>query len=246
MSFESRVQFISERPESYSSDKLQEFIQQELTKPNKVWVHEVLNSKRECEFVKLRTEEFVLLPDVNTTKKQNTNSLLLDIRPLQGLPRWAGGKHQFQKTQLHEHCSVAIKKFEQSKVKQFSWLAIISNPSVRTIRDLHGKHVPMLERMYDQCVTAIQNEFGLARQDIVAFANYPPSVYRLHFHFCAPFFSSGAFDAFRMHSLDNIINNLKICPEYYKLSTFYVPVYVGSDLYRAWNNSEEVEEEMEL
>jgi hypothetical protein len=246
MSLDSRVQFISESPESHSSERLQSFIQQELCKPNKIWVHEVLSSRRECESVKLRTEDFVLLPDVNSGKRQTLCTAAFEIKPLQGLPRWAGGRNIQQKPPVLEHCPAAVKKVEQFRPKQFSWLAIISDPSIRTIRDLRGCHVPMLESLYDQCVAVIRDEFGLVKQDIIAFANYPPSVYRLHFHFCAPFFSSGAFDAFRMHSLDTIINNLKICPDYYRLSTMYVPVYTGSDLYRVWSNHEGDSDEAEF
>jgi m7GpppX diphosphatase len=122
--------------------------------------------------------------------------------------------------------------------KSFNWLAIVTDPSLRSVRDLRGEHVPMLEQMYEQCIGVIHNEFGVSRQDVMAFANYPPSVYRLHIHFCAPFFLSSAYDAFRMHSLSGIINNLKINGDYYKLSTFYIPVHCGSDLHKVWEDGD--------
>jgi hypothetical protein len=91
----------------------------------------------------------------------------------------------------------------------------------------------MLERLHRQCVGAIQGEHKVGEEDIMVFANYPPSVYRLHFHFCAPFFQPSAFDAFRMHPLSAIINNLRLQSGYYALSTFQIPVHSSSDLYRA-------------
>jgi m7GpppX diphosphatase len=117
--------------------------------------------------------------------------------------------------------------------RRFNWLAIVADPEVRSIRDLRGAHLPMLERMYRQCVQAIQREYRVGWEDVMVFANYPPSVYKLHFHFCAPFFQPTAYDAFRMHSLSAIINNLQVNPEYYALSTFQIPVHTNSDLYRA-------------
>ena len=120
---------------------------------------------------------------------------------------------------------------------RFNWLAIVADPSLRSVRDLRGEHVGMLERLYEQCVSAIQKEYkGVGEDDIMVFANYPPSVYKLHFHFCAPFFQPTAYDAFRMHSLRGIINNLRIQPLYYQVSTLQIPVHSGSELYRAMKN----------
>jgi hypothetical protein len=121
----------------------------------------------------------------------------------------------------------------QQQQRRFNWLAIMADPKIRSIRDLRYEHVEMLEKMYEQCVSAIQKEFKVEFNDVMVFANYPPSVYRLHFHFCVPFFQPTAYDAFRMHSLSSIINNLKIHPMYYQVSTFQIPVHSGSDLCKA-------------
>lgn len=226
------VRFVHETADRHASPRVQSFIDAELYKPSKAWVYDVLESKRECESVRLRTSEFVLLPDINANRRQFRQQWRPTLKKtededdppeeLVGLPRWAAAspvtRRPFQFSYHH---------------RTFNWLSIILDPALRTIRDLRAEHLPMLEDMYEQCLDSIEAEFGLKRHDVMVFANYPPSVYRLHFHFCAPFHCVGAFDAFRMHSFHAIANNLRLCPNYYAESTMCVPVHCNSELHRA-------------
>jgi hypothetical protein len=251
---EAGFRFFNETPGVHLSGGVQTFIEQEIQKPSKVWVQEVVGSKRENEAVKLRTPEFVLLPDLNANRRQyhthqpqcsggGGSRFAPACRQLQ---RWGkpGGSWGLGQTVARSvaHAKNAWGSSEPSpevKPRALNWLAIVADPSVRSIRDLRGEHIEMLERLYDQCVEAIQKEFKVEKHDIMVFANYPPSVYKLHFHFCAPFFTSSAYDAFRMHPLSGIINNLRICSDYYKISSFQVPVHVGSELFRVTSEEEQ-------
>ena len=315
------MRFVVETPETHGSRESQAFIQQEIDRPSKVWVQEVVRSDRESEFVKLRTEDFVLLPDLNGHRRQ---ARAFRARPLQlsgGWParyepgwkqqvagergqggwdrdwkqpqqaterdwkqsppgpcfsswrdgEWGRGQRRDGESPPPQHRSFykhSAGEPQHNRARswppieggeaadeagaagskaaalappkparhRFNWLAIVADPSLRSVRDLRGEHVGMLERLYEQCVAAIQREYkGVGEEDIMVFANYPPSVYKLHFHFCAPFFQPTAYDAFRMHSLSAIINNLRIHPLYYQLSTLQIPVHSGSELYRAIN-----------
>jgi m7GpppX diphosphatase len=58
---------ILETPEMHR--RLEAYIQREVARPCKQWIHEVIAEKREKDRVKLRTPEFVLLPDVKTSRK---------------------------------------------------------------------------------------------------------------------------------------------------------------------------------
>jgi hypothetical protein len=59
----------------------------------------------------------------------------------------------------------------------------------------------------------------------MAYVHYPPSVYQLHVHFCFPYGQYCHRDAFRVHSLANIINNLEIDADYYTKVTLQLPLY---------------------
>jgi hypothetical protein len=193
-----------ETPDVFASDETQGFIRTELARPAKQWVHEVVEGCREGESVRLRTGDYVLLPDIHCHRRQGR-------APRGGSPR----------------------------LPRFNWLAIMADPELRSVRDLRARHAPMLERMHRECVEAIQHEHPeVEESDIMVFANYPPSVYRLHFHFCAPFFRPMAFDAFRMHTLSGILDNLRMHPDHYLLSSMRIPVTRGSELERALHSSD--------
>lgn len=288
MQGENGFRFFTETPDLHVSGKIQSFIEQEINRPSKAWVNEVVGCKREIESVKLRTPEFVLLPDLNAHRRQQRVNKTHECtryapriagnnsRAFQRWPRqtygedltarahwqgicqagqeqqarahwpaisqagqeqqsrghWPGISQAGQGQQGRGHWPAISQSAHEQQARCLNWLAIVADPDIRSIRDLRADHVPMLERLYDQCLVAIQKEYKVEAHDVMVFANYPPSVYKLHFHFCAPFFTSSAYDAFRMHPLNAIINNLKICPEYYSVSSFQVPVHVGSELFR--------------
>lgn len=234
---ESAIRFVSETPEMHLSAPVQDFIRQEMGRPSKNWVQDVILNRRESDSVKLRRETFVLLPDINANRRQMRGAFKLQHAAgwhRVGLPRWAGcGESQHCFRELI--CSDKLLRSNEPPpgTRGFNWLALLTDSSIRSIRDLRGEHVGMLEDLYKQCTNVIKQETGAQDHDIMAYVNYPPSVYRLHVHFGAPFVVSSAFDAFRMHSLSSIINNLKLNPEYYAKSTFRVPVHATSELYRA-------------
>lgn len=270
MQCEGRSRFFTETPLFYQSYEVQSFIEQETKKPSKVWAHEVVEGKRENDSVRLRTPDFVLLPDLTPARRQhrpvardawNARCSQSVSRP-QRYPKpvnaaWAAQKYgltngaepdAWAATQTKDAWAATQIKDNGAldyPSKSLNWLVIVTDPLLRSIRDLRGEHVKMLEEMYEQCVSAIQREYKIGRSDIMVFANYPPSVYRLHFHFCAPFFTSSPYDAFRMHPFSTVMNNLRVCPDYYKLSVFQVPLHVGSELFRITNTNDEEASERE-
>ena len=79
------MRFLLETPEAHASRESQAFIHREIERPSKVWVQEVVESDRESEFVKLRTADFVLLPDLNGNRRQTR---AFRARPLQVVGRY--------------------------------------------------------------------------------------------------------------------------------------------------------------
>jgi hypothetical protein len=240
---EVKIRFVTETPRVHNSKGVQGYIVQEVLRPSKHWVQDVVLSKRESETVKLRTDDFVLLPDINANKRQYkggtriNNGLMWANNGL--LPRWASSdkRYCYVGNVGNNSCQDTDQPASPSlHIRHFSWLAIVTDPMIRSIRDLRGSHVSMLEDMHEKCMKVIQDEYGIDKDEVMVYANYPPSVYRLHFHFCAPFMHSGAFDAFRMHSMSSIINNLKINENYYSNSVLQIPVQTSSELHRVLSN----------
>jgi hypothetical protein len=243
---EGRMKFVCETPELYNSKSVQGYISQEIIKPSKHWVQDVIANKRESENVKLRTVDFVFLPDTNANKRQyRQSSRMCGLSAMPGvLPQWASS----DTSKLFVNCVSPGNKDSydlcsdthamNDTLKNFNLLSIVTYPSLKTIRDLRGHHIPMLQNMYQKCMSIIENEYCVSREEVMVYANYPPSVYRLHFHFCAPFAYSSAFDAFRMHPLKTIINNLKLNGDYYLNSSMQIPVHASSELHKVLRGGE--------
>jgi m7GpppX diphosphatase len=117
-------------------------------------------------------------------------------------------------------------------VDQVNWLAIATEPGLQSLRDLRGRHLPMLRRMLRQCRKRIREETGVAEEEVMAYVHYPPSVYQLHVHFAYPYAQYNHRDVFRIHSLATVINNLEIDPDYYAKAHLQVSLGRNSALHQ--------------
>lgn len=148
---------IVETPEMYASGEVQAHIKMETARPCKQWIVDVLNGCQESECVKLRTIDFMLLPDTERVNRywriMSSSALVMGRRG-----------HQ---------CTL-------------NWLAIATEPGLSSLRDLRGRHVGMLKNLLHQTQKIIHEEAGLPPEEIMAYIHYPPSVYQLHIHFAHP------------------------------------------------------------
>lgn len=206
----------------YDSTHTQNYIQQEVNRPAKQWIMDILNGLQESEEIKLETDEFVLLPDtervnryhwkiqnINTKKEKNTGGIsMIRQRPIW---RW---------------CTL------QPCV---NWLAIVKEPGLRSLRDLRGKHIPMLKRVLKKTHERITMETGIREDEIMAYIHYPPSVFQLHIHFAYPYAQHNHRDVYRIHSVQNVISNLEVDEGYYTKASIQLSLARSSPLYQQWN-----------
>ena len=276
---------IVETPAVYASPGMQAYIQQELHRPCKRWVVDVLNGSREASEVRLRTSEFVLLPDTERVNRYGPVRLSPPCRnrgsqwdcPDGPAPVHEGGEFRrflgngrkasagAQKTDVHPLAQYSPRRLRMhpswhwrsaegappgplftqqaqapaadggapaQSCEQVNWLAIATEPGLRSLRDLRGRHLPMLRRMLRMCKRRIHAETGVPPEEIMAYVHYPPSVYQLHVHFAFPYAQYNHRDVFRIHSLANVINNLQIDPDYYRKARLQVSLGRNSTLHQ--------------
>jgi hypothetical protein len=207
---------VAETPEMYSRQSVADFITQEVACPNKQWVAAILDGIKEQGDVILRTGEFVLLPD---TERPNRYSL---------------GENIAQPMLERRGARVGL---------ALNWLAIVQDKSIRTLRDLHEGHIPMLKRMLDTCMQTIGKEAGIPCDQVLAYIHYPPSVYQLHVHFAYPYSQYFHRDALRVHSLQSVITNLEMDADYYRKVTLYMAIQKQSLHYEALTGGSPVRNE---
>lgn len=199
---------VLETPEMHASDPMQAFISREVSRPCKQWIHEVLSSRREAERVILRTPDFVLLPDVETPPRRRQPSDSLVVWDERRSLRW-------------------------KRRPTFHWLAVATDTGLRTLRDLRGRHIPMLTQLYHLACQRIRDDAGVEPEQVMAYIHYPPSVYQLHIHFKYPVSHTPPHDTFRVHPLVSVLNNLHIDGDYYEKSLLQLPVYLNTELHAA-------------
>lgn len=206
----------------HASPEMQQWLSDETSKPSKRWIHDVIHRKREEDNIRLKTDEFILLPDVTPTPKYRLFPWQHPSRPR--IPRSCiPTAHESEAWQTPRH--------QRGECDPRHWLAIVTDLKLRSIRDLRGEHLSMLRALEWQCTEAMLKAHPtLRREDVMIFANYPPSVYQLHFHVCVPFKRQAPYDAFRIHPLHTIINNIEVSGTFYRDSSFKVPVQRNSEL----------------
>jgi len=192
---------VPETPQAYARAAVSAFIEQEVRRPSKQWIAHIIAGMQESDQVILRTDEFLLLPDTERVNRYWRNQSL--TKP--GRASTAG--------------KAAVAK------APLNWLAIAQDFGLRTLRDLRGCHIPMLKRMLEGCMAAVEKHTSLPRGQVMAYVHYPPSVYQLHVHFSYPYGQYCHRDAYRMHSLEGIINNLEIDQGYYAKATLHLAMY---------------------
>lgn len=253
---------MTESPEMHHSAPMQAYIYKEVNRPCKQWIHEVLLSKRETERVKLRTQDFVLLPDVDSVGKRSKIERSDGVERIDGIERYERIERieRFERSDrndtrpesrmnlMYESRQVLDVHPKEGKDNTdrrqwrtkrisapvyFHWLAVATDTSLRTLRDLRGCHIPMLQSLYTKTCQRIHEETAVDTGQIMAYIHYPPSVYQLHVHFKHLAGPGMSHDTMRVHTLPTIINNLKIDPEYYSKSRMQLPVYVHTELYLA-------------
>ena len=95
-------------------------------------------------------------------------------------------------------------------------VAIVHRRDVRSLRDLTAAHLPLLENILTAGSAAITAKFGLPAEQQRIYIHYVPSYFHLHVHFLnAKHDGSYGMAAGKAHTLQDVIGNIKLLPDYY-------------------------------
>ena len=214
---------VAETPTLHASPSVTRFIEQEVARPSKQWICHIIDGTQEKDEVIYRNSEFVLLPD---TERVN---------------RYWRAPHTGFTTCYNSNINIV--RAARTPKRVLNWLAIAHDRDLRTLRDLRGKHVPMLKEMLEVCLQTVEKETGIRQEQVMAYVHYPPSVYQLHVHFSFPYGQYCHRDAYRVHNLASVINNLEIDPDYYLKATLHMAVYRQSLHYAALTEPDDDDDE---
>ena len=120
-------------------------------------------------------------------------------------------------------------KLHESIPKSFYLLGIVRDRSIKSLRDLRGKHIKLLENMMNETLKVTEELYGLNKNDLRVFVHYQPQYWHFHIHFTCLAIDYGIY-AGKAILLEDIIDNLKIDPNYYETASLSCLVFEGDQL----------------
>ena len=109
--------------------------------------------------------------------------------------------------------------------KNFYLLALPKNGNISSIRELTKNDLSLLNHLKKEIPKIVKKKYKFNSNKIYMFFHYLPSFYYLHLHVCCLNNINIQNKFCRYHLLDNVIKNIEINPDYYKLvnMTFEIP-----------------------
>lgn len=107
-------------------------------------------------------------------------------------------------------------KWDTNDINELYCLVIVKHKNLRSIRDLNSNHIKLLEDIESIGCTKIQEKYKISKNMIRIYFHYHPSFWQLHIHFnlISSLRKGASIDV--SHQLNSVINNIKLCPEYYQ------------------------------
>ena len=107
--------------------------------------------------------------------------------------------------------------WNKSDVEKLHVLAIVKDKNLRTIRDLNQSHIQLLKNIKNIGIGIISFKYSIQSDEINIYFHYEPSTYQLHAHFTNLSNSDFKNSVECSHHIDNVIFNLSLNSDYYKL-----------------------------
>jgi m7GpppX diphosphatase len=95
-------------------------------------------------------------------------------------------------------------------------LCIFKDKSLFSVRELTNIHIPLLEEAIKIGSQTIKEKYGINQDSLIMYFHYHPSVWQLHLHYMRFDSKSHSFSLPRAHSINSVIQNLKLDTDYYK------------------------------
>lgn len=87
---------------------------------------------------------------------------------------------------------------------------IFSDPTLHSIRELRGEHLPLLEKVENALREVLEKQLGIGLNHCRMYFHYPPTFYRLHVHVMSLSLESLSCRVERCHDYSLVMQNLKM------------------------------------
>lgn len=107
---------------------------------------------------------------------------------------------------------------DPSNLESLYCLAIVHDRSLRSLRDLTGSHLKLLQNVRKASLQVLSSKFGVEPSSVRMYFHYQPTYYHLHVHFSHVKMIFGTFSG-KAVLLDDVIYNLSVNGDHYKNAT---------------------------
>ena len=108
--------------------------------------------------------------------------------------------------------------WDSVNIEKLHILCLPTDITLRSIRSLTADHIPLLEHMKKVTLETIKAKYGVDECYLKIFFHYEPSTYHLHIHFINTAHYEARSSVEYSHELNNIIFNLSLYSQYYKVA----------------------------
>lgn len=129
-------------------------------------------------------------------------------------------------------------KWDQITMDALYLVAIINRTDISSVRDINGSHIEFLVKLQETIRTITSSKFPVAKDQLRIFIHYQPSYYHFHIHvvnISHPGLGEGI-NIGKAILLDDVIENIKITPDYYQKRTLY---YTLGENHALWKSLQE-------
>lgn len=124
-------------------------------------------------------------------------------------------------------------KWDQKTMSALYLCAIVRRTDLASVRDLNGSHVEFLENIVAKIKEATCSNYEIEQDKLRIFVHYQPSYYHFHIHVVNIEHAGlgGGFNVGKAILIDDIIDNLKMMPDYYQKKTL---TYQLGEMHPLW------------
>ncbi len=108
-------------------------------------------------------------------------------------------------------------KWTRQDMKEAYCLAIVKDYRLKSIRDLTGIHISLLQHIYDTGLSIMCEKFGCDESKLRVYIHYHPTYWHLHIHFNIIETNHRGVSVDYCHTMLTVINNLKMMSNYYQV-----------------------------
>ncbi|BGP25295.1 scavenger mRNA-decapping enzyme DcpS [Rhodotorula toruloides] len=102
-------------------------------------------------------------------------------------------------------------KWDQKTMSALYLLVLTQDRTIRSLRDLRARHIPLLRKIRSECERVAMERYGIEKGELRFFVHYQPTYYHFHVHIVhLSYLAFSGITVGQAHLLDDLIDALEL------------------------------------